>query len=190
MGGVTRLTDLNDSGHSGGWQVFLSHTSELRDFPKGTSYVVEAKRCDVYAGILGTRYGSRVRDGRDVSYTELEFDTATEAGLDRLVFQLDTDADDIGIPASRLIDREFGDRQDAFRRRVRDSGLTVQLFASPAQLGQLAAMRERLVAEDKATVQVLQGMGGVGKTQLATEYAHRYAPCLTWPGGSTPSRPS
>ena len=74
-------------------------------------------------GVLGTRYGSPVRDRPDLSYTELEFDTATKAGLDRLVFVLDTDAENIGIPPSRLIDREFGDRQEAFCRRVRDSGL-------------------------------------------------------------------
>jgi hypothetical protein len=43
-----------------------------------------------------------------VSYTELEFEAATEASLPRLVFLLDTDADDIGIPASMLIDRKFG----------------------------------------------------------------------------------
>jgi hypothetical protein len=57
-----------------------------------------------------------------VSYTELEFNTATEAKKDRLILMLDTDADNLGIPASQLIDREFGDRQDAFPRRVMDSG--------------------------------------------------------------------
>jgi hypothetical protein len=151
--------------------VFLSHTSELRDFPRGQgqSYVAAAERavsaeghvivdmadfpaadqaparlcaervrgCDVYVGVLGTRYGSPVRDMPEVSYTELEFDSAAEAGLDRLVFVLDTEADNLGIPASRLIDREFGDRQDAFRGRVRGSGLTVQSFASPDMLGRL-----------------------------------------------------
>ena len=46
----------------------------------------------------------------------------------------------------------------------------------------LEAVRERLLAGDKAVVQALRGMGGVGKTQLATEYAHRFAEAydLAW----------
>ena len=230
--------------------MFLSHTSELRNFPEGKSYVAEAERaisaaghvivdmtdfpaadqpaaqvcaekvrgCDVYVGVLGTRYGSPVRDKPEVSYTELEFDTATAAGLPRLVFLLATAAADVGIPIIELIDHKFGDRQEAFRTRVQASGLVTQSFASPDQLGKLverslrelaaardrpgplppgsvlrvwniparnpgftgrdgllAAVRNRLEAGDRAVVQALQGMGGVGKTQLAIEYAHRFA---------------
>ena len=39
----------------------------------------------------------------------------------------------------------------------------------------LAAVREALLAGGNAVVQALHGMGGIGKTQLAIEYAHRFA---------------
>ena len=161
--------------------MFVSHTSELRDFPAGRSYVAAVERaiaacghvivdmadfpaadgpaaelcrarvqgCGVYLGVLGTRYGSPVRDKPEVSYTELEFDTATEAGLDRLVFLLDTDTADVGIPPSRLIDHEYGARQEAFRRRIRESRLVTQTFTDPGTLGQLVERSLRELAEQR-----------------------------------------
>ena len=120
--------------------------ADMADFPAAGQAPAQVcaervRGCDVYVGVLGTRYGSPVRDKPEVSYTELEFTTATEAGLDRLVFLLDTDAADVGIPLSALIDREFGGRQDAFRRRVHDSGLTTRSFANPDALGHGAVTR-------------------------------------------------
>src|SRR5215469_6725264 len=41
--------------------------------------------------------------------------------------------------------------------------------------GLLVKVRERLLAGGAAVVQALHGMGGVGKTQLAAEYAHQFA---------------
>jgi TPR repeat protein len=117
-----------------------------------SSLVIEqVKGSDVYIGLLGTRYGSPVRDKPDVSYTELEFDTATVAGLDRLVFLLDTGAADVGIPLSMLIDQEFGTRQQEFRRRVQGSGLVTQTFSDPATLGQLVERSLRELASARGT---------------------------------------
>jgi tetratricopeptide (TPR) repeat protein len=122
------------------------------------------RECEVYVGVLGTLYGSPVCDRPEVSYTELEFDTATEARLDRLVFLLDTDAEDVGIPPSSSIDREFGARQDAFRRRVQNSGLTIRFFANPAELGQLVERSLRDLADMRARL-----VSGIRREQVPAE---------------------
>lgn len=92
----------------------------------------QVKACQVYVGIIGLRYGSAVRDRREVSYTELEFEAATEAEMERLVFLLDPDA--LGVPFGRLTDPEHFERQLHFRERLTDSGLTVKKFGTPDEL--------------------------------------------------------
>ncbi len=88
-------------------------------------------RADVYVGIIGFRYGAAVPGRLGTSYTELEFERATELGLPRLILLLRDGAPFVRPAVQR---GEDGDRQRAFRKRLlRDAGLTVAWVGSAAE---------------------------------------------------------
>jgi hypothetical protein len=151
------------SGRAGsGWVVFVSHTSDMIDYPPGRSFVQAAldavlkagaapvdmayfaaregkpaeycqqqvRACDVYVGLVGFRYGSLVPNRDDeVSYTDLEFRAATDAGIPRVVFLVD---EETPVPP-RLVDRDSA-AVDAFRDRLHHAGVIVKTVSTPDAL--------------------------------------------------------
>ena len=229
-------------------RVFLSHTSELRRFPAGRSFIAAAQdavaragdavtdmayfparhdkparvcedavaAADVYVLIVGFRHGSPVRDRPQLSYTELEHETAEQRGIPRLVFLLGEDTEG---PAAMFGDLQHAPRQHAFRARLAESGVTTATVNSPAGLetallqaltalprpeqrsaptdaappavqrlvwtiparvrgftgrAALLAGLEATLRSGPTVVQAVTGMGGIGKTTTAIEYAHRH----------------
>jgi tetratricopeptide (TPR) repeat protein len=86
------------------------------------------RECEIYVAVVGFRYGTIV-PGEAVSYTELEFDEASVAGLPRLVFLLEDSANRPGA----LADLDRG-AAEGFRQRLRDGGLVVRGFSSDTGL--------------------------------------------------------
>lgn len=93
------------------------------------------RECDVYVGVIGLRYGFPVRDQPDLSYTELEFEAASRApAKTRLVFLLHPDST---VPARSFTDVKYGERQEAFRKRMSDAGVMCQSFSDVHELEKL-----------------------------------------------------
>ncbi len=84
----------------------------------------EMARVNVYVGIIGHQYGSSVREQPELSYTELEFETATALGLPRLILFVDPS------PQGDAIDI----RQQRFRRRLRETAVTTATVTTPDEL--------------------------------------------------------
>ncbi|WP_045875582.1 NB-ARC domain-containing protein [Pseudofrankia sp. DC12] len=184
-------------------RVFLSHTGELRQYPRDLSFVAAAERAvaragdvavdmayfgahdeppadfcaaqvrasDVYVGLIGFRYGSPTREQPDLSYTQLEFEAATQAGIPRLVFLL---ADDSVVPIQEFSDLSYGDRQRRFRDELRAAGIITTAFRSPADLetavlDALVKLRDRQREQAESSAGPANGLvrsGGGGATVL------------------------
>ena len=111
--------------------------TDMRNFPArdqdpGSLCIERVRGHDVYVGIIGFRYGSPVRDRPDVSYTELEFEAATEARLARLIFMLAEDAEVTPRFCHRSrLRKTSGDVSEApCGRRCEDSGPSEPLPSS------------------------------------------------------------
>uniref|UniRef100_UPI0037045D38 DUF4062 domain-containing protein n=1 Tax=Candidatus Frankia nodulisporulans TaxID=2060052 RepID=UPI0037045D38 len=192
-------------------RVFLSHTAELRGFPRERSFVAAAERAvalagdqvidmeyfgardadpaefcvravrssDVYLGLIAFRYGTTVPGQAQVSYTELEFDTATAAGIPRLVFLLDYHAE---VPFGDFVDEAHAERQRAFRARLRESGIITAGFRDAGELetAVLDALVKLREAERRAAVAVTADIAATTSTGASTEAMVAARPPAPW----------
>lgn len=107
-----------------------------RDQKPAQYCVDEVRKCDVFVGIIGFRYGSPVRDRPEVSYTELEFETvADKPKMKRFVFLLHERAE---VPIRLFTDNSYANRQEAFRERLKqDADVTWKPFSDFHELEKL-----------------------------------------------------
>jgi ATP-dependent DNA helicase RecG len=111
-------------------EVFLFEDLSARDRQPDDVYLSEVERCDVFIGILGSRYGWKNSEGK--SPVELEFERAASAGCERLVF-VKGDDDAGREPEMQLLIRTVGGQ--VTRRRFADTpGLIGELYASLVDL--------------------------------------------------------
>jgi len=116
--------------------VFLFEDIPAQSRKPDDIYLSEVERCDVFIGILGNKYGWKNSDGK--SPVELEFDHASAARCDRLVF-VKGDDDGKRDPEMAALVRKAGDQ--VVRRRFGDT---------PALIGELYASLVDLLERDGA----------------------------------------
>ncbi len=197
--GVVPVVSPADSDDVVRWRVFISHTSELREYPQGMSYVEAAERAVSAAGHVIVD----MADFAAASQAPAQLCAERVRGCDVYMAVLGTRygspvADNPQLSYTEL---EFGAATGAglsrlvfllVERSLRELAQTRQdehraLASQPVRLAPrppglpgrdelLAALDTRLAAGDgpaRRTV-ALCGLAGAGKTSVAAEYAYRH----------------
>ena len=146
-------------------------TFTAADAPSAHACREQVTSCEIYVGLVGFRYGSPVRDDPACSYVELEYDTATAAGLLRLVFPIH-DEPTIALPRSFFTDEPRGQRQAEFRQRLDAAGVIRAKPTSPDHLIAvlLLALNDNELAEPERLPKDQRQVCLVGSSSLSVQF--------------------
>src|ERR1035438_10306862 len=114
------------------WKCVRMEDFGARDQSVGEFCREMAKKCDLFVGIIGHRFGDGPKGSKE-SFTHREYRAAVEAGKSRLLFLA---PDDFPVPANLLEAMGKTKAQLQFRKELRDSKEKILSigFTSPDQL--------------------------------------------------------
>ena len=110
----------------------------------------DVRNCDAYVCIVGFRYGS-YPPGRDVSYTELEYEAAAPRG-NRMIFVAAANATGIDPPYKDTDPKQVA-RLEAFRTRV-----SQHFVATVSSLDELVAQVEKAIRQNVGTGEAIPSL--------------------------------
>ncbi|MGI9002678.1 MAG: TIR domain-containing protein [Pseudonocardia sp.] len=180
---VTAATDaIARAGHSYLDMALMAAS----DVPPAESVTRSVADTEIYVAIVGFRYGSVAREDPSRSFVELEFEAAGEAGIPRLVFLVD---DEVALPMPRsfFVDPpEYGERQEQFRARLRNSGITLASVRSPNELQTvllqaLVTLTSAQKHPERPSVVLLSTRSSVEFSMMLTRQLSETALVRTWP---------
>ena len=105
---------------------------------------------DVYVGLVGFRFGSRVRDDPDRSYVQLEYEAAGLYNLPRLMFLL-SELPALKLPVPAVTDRRDLAGASGGQARVGEGPVPIPARDRQRRLG-LRHRRDRLLVEQQRPV--------------------------------------
>jgi hypothetical protein len=192
---------LDAVGRAGMAPVDMRHFA-ARDGSPADYCQQRVRECEIYVAVIGFQYGS-LAPGEDVSFTDLEFRAASLAGVPRLVFLLDNiacspDFRDADIRPVERFRQQLRDAGIIVRSFTSAASLELEVFHALSERANtaipqiwnvpnrnadftgrdtiLGRLHDGLTGDGTAVVlaRAVYGLGGVGKTQVALEYAHRF----------------
>ena len=124
------------------------------------------RECKLMILLIGVSYGS-IESSSGKSYTELEYEYATELGIPVLVYEADLSSPNVGIPLD-AIDYENKSRLDTFKLTVEKSHL-ISRFTSIDDLGKRIAHDVPAELEKLSFIDSFSASDAVLKTDVAED---------------------